>query len=489
MEGIHSDNDADDKDKVAAGKKKRSEAIGLFATEPKAEKNAAEKRDDLLSLLTGKTVKIEQADQEPESVNEAEQLTPSEERLVEREIVLGLHEEHQSTDTPDVGEENLAADTAVESFHEKILNDDLDSSQALAETLAEINSLETEAISITEVSEIADPAASSPVELTEEPIAINRPSSEALEKVDTHKTDSPRDSRPMFGPSSITKAEKPAAKDEVRPSNTPRTSDIVGYILGRREGITKTEKRLAPIQKKLEQQVVNLQREIVAKEFTIRQAVTERVRSEVKPNQIIRPEAIRAKAPEANHLHSDVAPERIGRVLVTAEAYTSPNVETATLQPIDKHIETLSRADLLELSGKTVVDGSSLRQAYETNLISEKGLRRVIIEHLRGGDVRRALRRELVEHEIDFERDPQLRDRSRKSAGGAGTTLNNLLQRVDASTRHEEAQELSVYKARAAHASKQQSRSQQRRSWLDIALISIIAVLLILVLALVLNRQ
>lgn len=486
MEGIHSDNDADDKDKIAAGKKKRSEIVGLFAVEPKVEKNAAAKHGDLLSLLTGKTVKIEQLDQEESLSGATEQLTPSEERLAEREIVLGLHEEQQATDKSVVDEESLAADVALESFHDKILNDDLDSSQALAETLAEINGPEAVVTEASEISKAPDSTTLSPLELTEEPIVINRSSPEVSEKADAYKNENPINSQSSLNPIPVSKIEKLTVKNETNPAKTPQASAIVSYILGRREGIAKTENHLVPIQKKLEQQVVNLQREIVAKEFTIRQAATERVRSEAKPSQAIQPEAGRAEASEANHLHSGVAPERIGRVLVIAEADSSPNVETATLQPIDKHIETLSRADLLELSSKTVIDGSSLRQAYETNLISEKGLRRVIIEHLRGGDVRRALRRELVEHEIDFERDPQLRDRLRKPNNGASAALNNLLQRVDASPRD---QEPSVYKARAVPAVKQQSRIQQRHSWVDVVLILTIAVLLTLVLALVLSRQ
>ena len=57
-----------------------------------------------------------------------------------------------------------------------------------------------------------------------------------------------------------------------------------------------------------------------------------------------------------------------------------------------------------------MIDGSSLRQIYETRLVGERGLRRLVAEHLRGGDLKRAFRREITEREIDFERDPAMRD-------------------------------------------------------------------------------
>ena len=73
-------------------------------------------------------------------------------------------------------------------------------------------------------------------------------------------------------------------------------------------------------------------------------------------------------------------------------------------------METLSRAELLSISEHIGVETSSLRNVYETHLIGEHALRRLVAEYLQGGDVQMALRREIVEHEIDHERDPALRD-------------------------------------------------------------------------------
>lgn len=122
--------------------------------------------------------------------------------------------------------------------------------------------------------------------------------------------------------------------------------------------------------------------------------------------------------------------ESIGHVLVSAESETKRTKATTERGAAAKQAEAMGRDELLMLSASIVIDGASLRQVYETHLISEKGLRRIIAEHLAGGDVARILRRELIEREIDFERDPLLRDRARKSIIGAGNgkkALHSLL--------------------------------------------------------------
>ena len=64
------------------------------------------------------------------------------------------------------------------------------------------------------------------------------------------------------------------------------------------------------------------------------------------------------------------------------------------------------------------------------HLIGEKGLRRVVAEYLRGGDFMKALKRELLEKEKDFERDPKLRDQaSTLPVAAQSTQLDNLLHK------------------------------------------------------------
>jgi hypothetical protein len=167
--------------------------------------------------------------------------------------------------------------------------------------------------------------------------------------------------------------------------------------------------------------------QLVNKEFQPERRNEPKELPELKPVQLRR--HVNA---EANRLHGGIKPEVIGQVLVTAaesksraansfEARAEQALSGRTHAPvaaeqsptltIDTYVETISREDMLELAGKIETEGSNLRQMYETHLIGEKALRRLIAEHLKGGNLQEAVRKEMVEHEIDFERDPQMRDK------------------------------------------------------------------------------
>jgi len=217
---------------------------------------------------------------------------------------------------------------------------------------------------------------------------------------------------------------------------------IVGYLIGRRRGRIKTEKRLLPVQNKLEKEVQSLQANLLAKEIIIRQATAEKRRAPLSPASeqliTITAEHKHSLAAAAQSTEFKLPSERIGHVLIAAER--KPVVpEAANVRPsaekraIEKQVTTMTRAELLVVSDKIVVEGTTLRQVYDTHLVGERGLRRLVTEHLNGGDVQGVLRRELVEREIDFERDPVLRDRARASLAGAGkSALNSLVQQAGA---------------------------------------------------------
>jgi hypothetical protein len=201
--------------------------------------------------------------------------------------------------------------------------------------------------------------------------------------------------------------------------------------------------------------------------------------------------------------------EQLGQALIVAseiggprggDARRSPAIEAAPdhlrgklrtdkAEPLaaNKHAETLSHEDLLALSSKIMLDGSSLRQTYESHLIGEKGLRRLVAEHLRGVDVRRELRRELVQREIDFERDPILRDRGHQSNGSdGGKVLRQMLQQagVNADEDGDGAQgreALAMFEAKAAHDAKEEAHLRRTRQAADTTLVAVIVVLLALV--------
>ena len=343
--------------------------------------------------------------------------------------------------------------------------------------------------------------------------------------------------------SSTTRESEPVDQPEYRyqanPAATALLGGIIGYFIGRRRGRIKTEKKLLPIQKKLEKQVTDLSWELRAKEAKIRRVAAEYVQREgpavvetmttkaqqakelrakrdpetrdtaqQKPSRSPFEEAAdqyRFRGTEAKLLHgAPEAPEHIGHVLVTAESTKRSKEAFGTQQskektkekielPPNKRIETLSRPELLELSTQITVEGSSLRQIYETHLIGERGLRRLVNEYLRGGDVKKVLQREIVEHEIDFERDPALRDLSVSGdntdntadpvSAPAKETLEQLLRKAEAGIAGDD-EALAYYKARADYEVERSEKQQERRQVMDIVMIAAIVVLVVLVIVL-----
>jgi hypothetical protein len=333
---------------------------------------------------------------------------------------------------------------------------------------------------------------------------------------------------------------------------------IVGYLIGRRRGRIKTEKKLLPVQKKLEKEVKGLQSRLIDNEYALRRAVASRneLQAAQKHNKknssepATRPELQRNVIAEVLALHGQKVPlERIGHVIVAAEAVTiaakqetpslekpkaermekrRPEVERVeklqTPKPLvekprservriekpkvekllspklqsekprvenpqspessaaaEKQAMTMRRSDLLELSETVMVDGTNLRQIYETHLVGERGLRRLVSEHLRGGNIQRALRAELVERQIDFERDPFLRDRARASvSGGAGkSAVGNLIQEPAAVSI---ARQAAVSNSAQSQSEDVEDSSQIKKShFVDISLVTTILILLALI--------
>lgn len=348
---------------------------------------------------------------------------------------------------------------------------------------------------------------------------------------------------------------RPPEYQYANPAAAALLGGIVGYLIGRRRGRIKTEKKLLPVQKKLEKQVVDLEWDLRAKEAKIRKAaadqywaahplmgegyhfnlkaknqapqaqfqaqeqmplqaqkLAEQKPTAAKPEQL---KVARRPAPEAHQLHgSQQAPEHLGHMLVAAEAVTAgrlaeqkaiesaertvikpeqsaPGTKTqAELSP-EKRVETLSRLELFSMSEKIVVDGTSLRQIYENHLIGERGLRRLVLEHLRGGDLKKVLRHEVVEREIDFERDPARRDlagQSPAAVGGGKAVLDNLLQKAELGIGDSD-EEAAFLKARTHYEADQQEREKRQRHLIDLSLVGIIATLIIAVLYLYLSRN
>jgi hypothetical protein len=354
----------------------------------------------------------------------------------------------------------------------------------------------------------------------------------------------------IFPPrASVPKVETPRQEyieDRANPATLALVGGIVGYLIGRRRGRIKTEKKLLPIQKKLEKQVVDLQWDLKRQEIRVRKSFakkTEKPKSNPKPElnkrienltttTPLKPEKVkefsplfiekplsgeRKKAPEAQSLHGEVrTQEHLGHVLVAAsevavtadsslkeEINQEVSVEKGT-DSLDKpkmnktyserQVEIMSRSELLSISAKIDVDGSNLKQIYETHLIGEKGLRRLVTEHLSGGDLKKSLRNEIVEREIDFERDPVMRDMASSSstseknkASSNGATLDQLIHKAESSLPANE--ELAFYKAKANYEVDQKQKQLQKRQVMDVGLLLSVAILIAVIVFLFMSRS
>lgn len=257
----------------------------------------------------------------------------------------------------------------------------------------------------------------------------------------------------------------------------------------------------------LEQRVSQMKQEIVEKVKKIREVTIKQVEQDgpkvIEAFKQDKYENLETPEPQAK-------PEHIGHVIVDAES--KPHKEkTAEVKPesipedlknlesdplADRKLETLNRTELLALSERIIIDGSSLRQIFETHLIGERGLRRIIREHLRGGDLKKALQMEIVEREIDFERDPVVRDIPPAAYSAEQNSapvpqdihLNNLVQKASAQISGNSEEEAFI-RAKAAYEAEQIDQMQRSRRMIDISFVVVISGLLLMVIYLLLRGQ
>ena len=134
-----------------------------------------------------------------------------------------------------------------------------------------------------------------------------------------------------------------------------------------------------------------------------------------------------------------------------------------------------------------------MRQIYETHLVGERGLRRLVAEHLRGGDLNKALRREIVEREIDFERDPALRDivptapAAGASGGGSAAALDQLLKAANVDV-GDSGEEVAFFRARAKYEASHLHQLKKQRQIINLSFVAITGILVLVILVLYMTR-
>jgi hypothetical protein len=199
---------------------------------------------------------------------------------------------------------------------------------------------------------------------------------------------------------------------------------ILGYLLGRRRGRIKTEKRMNAVKQKLERQIDQVRQEVARQETVIRQQARERYNLTHTQTQerIATPQGAETTAARTVNpgQGTETAP-RLTKADVVAnqrQAAERLGITTAEASATAERIQYFDHQEVLAIAEKISLDGTSLRTIYESKQITEPGLRRITREFLRGGDVKAALQAEIQVKEMQYERDPQMRDRLAASYAG-----------------------------------------------------------------------
>lgn len=176
---------------------------------------------------------------------------------------------------------------------------------------------------------------------------------------------------------------------------------IVGYLLGRRRGRIKTERRLLPVQRELEKQVQSLHDHLAVREAQVRKLVWEHAAEQSAP--VATPEVARAAVPaqarEAAPSVEHAKPAASSEKLV---------VKTEAARPKPEDVKHMELPKLVEIAEEIPVSGLTVKRVYEVGLIKEHGLRKVVEEYLRGGEIQSVLNEAILEQEKSYELDPYM---------------------------------------------------------------------------------
>ncbi len=418
MEGLAYDfgGEKEDKDKDAEDgpeKPTRAEA------RDKRDDESAEKTKPTLSELLKNTIeKIgEELPEEPTDLNPELEAEASVEHLNEPEVAAIAQTiatdrlEEIYAEGPEIPK---SEDLAAESFLENVqASGDID--QSFHETMEELGEASMEISAPVEIhTETAPPVdPESLIEVARKEItphvSYELPKHEIKNQAEESLT-----SRHTSVPS-----ERP--KKTGKTESKPVVGSIVDYVIGRRYGRLNPEASHKNVERTLGEEVEDVRLQLAARETHVRQ-IAQNKAFERKPADIALREQTKQETISTNAIMSDQA--KYGRVK-GEEKQTAIKREAAGISA-----HTMNHSELLGLASEIEVEDSNLRSIFEGHLIGERGLRRVVAEYLRGGDFMKALKRELLEKEKDFERDPKLRDQGlTMPVAVQSTQLDNLLHK------------------------------------------------------------
>lgn len=184
---------------------------------------------------------------------------------------------------------------------------------------------------------------------------------------------------------------------------------LMGYLVGRRRGRIKTERKLLPVQKKLEEQVVKLEDQIAYKEQKIRDLT--RKQAERQPTlqaAMVERKLAQRAAQKETHMATEAqqskraATERLGKLAFAKETTIAKVVERDT-----KSVDRMTTQEVLVIAKAIKIEQGDVKRLYETGRLDDKGLRRVIKAYLSGEAYERVLRDQLRPTEVEgIEADP-----------------------------------------------------------------------------------
>jgi hypothetical protein len=170
---------------------------------------------------------------------------------------------------------------------------------------------------------------------------------------------------------------------------------IVGYLVGRRRGRIKTEEKLLPVQRKLEQEVSGLHDQIAEREAKIRRLAAQKAfRQPALKEQIVsRLEQRRYEkqfvaehqpAPEKRFAPKTPKPEQLGQLAVLSVESKRPlEVLQQESQPVFR-ARTAPIEQVLRLAQDIKLEQQDLRQLYEAGRVEQSNLRKIVEAYVRG---------------------------------------------------------------------------------------------------------
>lgn len=209
---------------------------------------------------------------------------------------------------------------------------------------------------------------------------------------------------------------------------------ILGYIIGRRGGRKRTEKKLIPKIDKLEEQVKTLHDTIIEKEVKIRKIARENAemiqRKLATPNSqastaaILERRKTRKEVKEAlkrrEVLARDPGVEKIGKFSLPAlKVFHERRLPDGTENSLErKRVEVMNETELIEKAQLIFVHNLSVVEMYQRSRLSLESLRQVTKEYLRSGPYAQTFLRELLP-------DPEEIENKRNQLANAESTIDH----------------------------------------------------------------